>query len=207
MYSLTHMRALSLTLSLSLTHTAGCDDDAAHGREWSEVYSLTHITLSHISALSSSLFLTHTPVCDSDAAHGGRRIVFTSAPRSAIVSRNRSPEHRQTDTDRPRMPARQQYLPQRCETKKPQCLPKEPYCVSKEFYYVTEKIFLCYWRPQCQYENPGTPFAELKVCRNNLKILCHLICNWCYQKSRIAHYKGAIYTSSTSICTPRIFAT
>ena len=148
-YSLTRMHVCVWERKSEEESAHMCDDDAAHGREWSEVYSLTHITLSHISALSSSLFLTHTPVCDSDAAHGGRRIVFTSAPRSAIVSRNRSPEHRQTDADRPRMPARQQYLPQRCETKKPQCSPKEPYRVSKELYYVTKKIFFFYWRPQC----------------------------------------------------------
>ena len=30
------------------------------------------------------------------------------------------------------------------------------------------------------HENPGTPGTKLNVCRNNLKILCHPICNWLY---------------------------
>ena len=29
-------------------------------------------------------------------------------------------------------------------------------------------------------ENPGTPGTKLKVFRNNLKMLCHPICNWLY---------------------------
>ena len=28
------------------------------------------------------------------------------------------------------------------------------------------------------HENPGTPGTKLKVFRNNLKMLCHPICNW-----------------------------
>ena len=30
------------------------------------------------------------------------------------------------------------------------------------------------------HENPGTPGTESKVIRNNLKMLCHPICNWLY---------------------------
>jgi len=30
------------------------------------------------------------------------------------------------------------------------------------------------------HENPGTPGTKLKVLRNNLKMLCHPICNWLY---------------------------
>jgi len=29
-------------------------------------------------------------------------------------------------------------------------------------------------------KNPGTPGTKLKVFRNNLKMVCHPICNWLY---------------------------
>jgi len=32
------------------------------------------------------------------------------------------------------------------------------------------------------HENPGTPGTKLRVCGNNLQILCHPICNWLYMR-------------------------
>ena len=37
------------------------------------------------------------------------------------------------------------------------------------------------------HENPGTPGTKQKVLRNNLKILCHPICNWLYDVESKAH--------------------
>ena len=35
--------------------------------------------------------------------------------------------------------------------------------------------------------NPGTPGTKLKVCRNHLNILCHVICNWHMQILMYVH--------------------
>jgi len=35
------------------------------------------------------------------------------------------------------------------------------------------------------HENAGTPGTELKVFRNNLKMLCHPICNWLMYNSDV----------------------
>jgi len=43
------------------------------------------------------------------------------------------------------------------------------------------------------HENPGTPGTELKVLRDDLKIMCHPICNQLYTFSKVVSHAAQVH--------------
>jgi len=53
------------------------------------------------------------------------------------------------------------------------------------------------------HENPGTPGTKSKLFRNNLKMLCHPICNWLYIKMKYYKSLTGVYQNTASLTYPR----